>query len=522
LWVNNPRDILVIEDAEQDPRLNKAMRSQARREGWRALVVLPLRRAGFWQGTFTLAWSAPHKVPANEHFILQRLHEPLAATVAGRRAYLAQRAALGQTEALLANQARLSSQLRAVSDVSVAAAAMLDVNRLLSTAADLTRKNFDLYHAYIFLLEDDRSTLALRAGSATAGQQTLEIGSRLAIGDKSIIARAAREREAILVADTQKSPDFLFHPLLPDTWSEMAVPLIIGDRLLGVLDVQSDQVNRFHPDDIQVFKILAAQLAVATQNAIFFAEQLEMAEKLREVDRLKTDFLARMSHELRTPLNSIIGFADVLLMGLDGELTERMVEDMQLIRSSGYHLRDIIGDILDMSRIEAGRLELTYETFDIRRVAADLMATIAPLAEQKGLEVRIAINESIGLITADRTRMRQVLWNLVGNAVKFTDRGHVTVSVTPENGEVLFSVKDTGIGIAPEHLPRIFDHFSQIEDGRRESVSGTGLGLSISKNLVELHGGRIWVESRIGHGSNFCFTIPTRRPETIETDPIRA
>jgi signal transduction histidine kinase len=209
-------------------------------------------------------------------------------------------------------------------------------------------------------------------------------------------------------------------------------------------------------------------------------------------------------------------------MGLDGELTERMVEDMQLIRSSGYHLRDIIGDILDMSRIEAGRLELTYETFDIRRVAADLMATIAPLAEQKGLEVRIAIDESIGLITADRTRMRQVLWNLVGNAVKFTDRGHITVSVTPENGEVLFSVKDTGIGIAPEHLPRIFDHFSQIEDGRRESVSGTGLGLSISKNLVELHGGRIWVESRIGHGSNFCFTIPTRRPETMETEPIRA
>jgi len=263
-------------------------------------------------------------------------------------------------------------------------------------------------------------------------------------------------------------------------------------------------------------------LAVATQNAIFFAEQLEMAEKLREVDRLKTDFLARMSHELRTPLNSIIGFADVLLMGLDGELTERMVEDMQLIRSSGYHLRDIIGDILDMSRIEAGRLELTYETFDIRRVAADLMATIAPLAEQKGLEVRIDIDENIGLIGADRTRVRQVLWNLVGNAIKFTDRGRITVAVTPSNGEVLFSVKDTGIGIAPEYLPRIFDHFSQIDDGRREVVSGTGLGLSISKNLVELHGGRIWVESQVGRGSNFCFTIPTKQPETVEAEALGA
>ncbi len=522
LWVQNPREILVIEDVENDSRLDKTMRSQARREGWRSLVVLPLRRAGLWQGAFTLAWRVPRALPADERFVLQRLHEPLAATVAGRRAYLAQRAALGQTEALLANQARLSSQLRAVSDVSVAAAAMLDVNRLLSTAADLTRQNFDLYHTYIFLLEDDKSTLVLRAGSAARGQQTLEIGSRLAVGDNSIIARAAREREAIRVADTHQSPDFLFHPLLPDTRSEMAVPLIIGDRLLGVLDVQSNQVDGFHSDDVQVFKILAAQLAVATQNAIFFAEQLEMAEKLREVDRLKTDFLARMSHELRTPLNSIIGFADVLLMGLDGELTERMVEDMQLIRSSGYHLRDIIGDILDMSRIEAGRLELTYETFDIRRVAADLMATIAPLAEQKGLEVRIDIDENIGLIGADRTRVRQVLWNLVGNAIKFTDRGRITVAVTPSNGEVLFSVKDTGIGIAPEYLPRIFDHFSQIDDGRREVVSGTGLGLSISKNLVELHGGRIWVESQVGRGSNFCFTIPTKQPETVEAEALGA
>jgi signal transduction histidine kinase len=221
-----------------------------------------------------------------------------------------------------------------------------------------------------------------------------------------------------------------------------------------------------------------------------------------------------MSHELRTPLNSIIGFADVLLMGLDGELTERMVEDLQLIRGSGYHLRDIIGDILDMSKIEAGRLDLIYETFDIRRVAAELMATVAPLAEQKGVDVRIDIDDSVGPLTADRTRVRQVLWNLVGNAVKFTDRGHITVSVRPQNGEVLFSVTDTGIGIAPEHLPRIFDHFSQIEAGRRESISGTGLGLSISKNLVELHGGRIWAESEVGRGSAFCFTLPTHPEET--------
>jgi signal transduction histidine kinase len=510
LWLDNPREILVIQDAENDPRLDEAMRAQAGQQGWRSLAVMPLRRAGQWQGLFTLGWRAPHTLTADEAFLLRRLHEPLAATVAGRRAYLAQRAALAQTESLLADQARLSGQLRAVSDVSVTAAATLDVDRLLAAAADLTKANFNLYHTQIFLLEDDRTTLALRAAAGAIGQQMVEAGTRIPTGEKSIIARAAREREAVLAPDIAESGDILPHPLLPYTRSEMAVPLIIGDRLLGVLDVQSDRAGRFQPDDIQVYKILASQLAVATQNATYFAEQLEMAEKLREVDRLKTDFLARMSHELRTPLNSIIGFADVLLMGLDGELTERMVEDLQLIRGSGHHLRDIIGDILDMSRIEAGRLDLIHETFDIRRVAAELMATVAPLAEQKGVDVRIDIDDGIGPLTADRTRIRQVLWNLVGNAIKFTDRGHITIAVRPQNGEVLFSVTDTGIGIAPEHLSHIFDHFSQIEAGRRESISGTGLGLSISKNLVELHGGRIWAESQVGRGSAFCFTLPTQ------------
>ena len=196
-----------------------------------------------------------------------------------------------------------------------------------------------------------------------------------------------------------------------------------------------------------------------------------------------------------------------------------MVEDLQLIRSSGYHLRDIIGDILDMSKIEAGRLELIIEPFDVERIAGELMATAAPLAEQKGLTLKLDIARDVGPLVADRTRVRQVLWNLIGNAIKFTDRGQIAVSVRRDNGEVLFTVTDTGIGIAAEHLPRIFDQFNQINPGRRGSISGTGLGLSISKSLVELHGGHIWVESRPGQGSAFHFALPNRvaEPDTTET-----
>ena len=422
----------------------------------------------------------------------------------------------GQTQTALADQARLSAELRAVSDVSLAAAATLDADRLLAAAADLTRKSFDLYHAHIYLIDDARRMLALRAGAGEIGRRMVREGRQIPLDARSIVARAARERDVVVVADTRESSDFLPHPLLPQTRSEMALPMIVGERLLGVLDVQAVEVDRFKSDDVLVHKILAAQLAVATQNAHYFADQLRTAEKLREVDRLKTDFLARMSHELRTPLNSIIGFADVLLMGLDGDLTERMFEDLQLIRSSGYHLRDIIGDILDMSKIEAGRLDLVFETFDIERVAAELMATAAPLAEQKGVALTLDIVPGLGLLTADRTRVRQVLWNMLGNAIKFTDRGQITVKVWQDDGQTFFQVRDTGIGIANEHLPRIFDPFNQIEPGRRGSISGTGLGLSISKSLVELHGGRIWVESEPEQGSTFSFSIPMRGARTPE------
>ncbi len=515
LWMTRPRDLLIIENVELDNRLNAGMRSQLRKEGWEALVVMPLWSGGEWQGVLSMGWPNPHPLTTDEAFVLERLHEPLAATVAGRRATLAQQAALARTEAALADQARLAGELRAVSDVSLAAAATLNADRLLAAAADLTKDHFNLYHAHIYLLDEDKNTLLLRAGAGEIGRQMVREGRRIPIGARSVVARAAREREVMIVEDTRRSTDFLPHLLLPHTRSEMAVPMVIGDRLLGVLDVQSAEVGHFQPEDRQVYQILASQLAVATQNAHYFGEQLAMAEKLREVDRLKTEFLARMSHELRTPLNSIIGFADVLLMGLDGELTERMIEDLQLIRSSGYHLRDIIGDILDMSKIEAGRLELSYETFDVRRVATELIATAGPLAEQKGLSVKLDVADDVGLLTADRTRLRQVLWNIIGNAVKFTDHGGVTVSIEMGRDEMLFCVADTGIGIDGGDLPRIFDRFSQIGAGQHEALSGTGLGLSICKSLVELHGGRIWADSEPGRGSVFQFAIPMDLKETV-------
>ena len=424
-----------------------------------------------------------------------------------------------QTQDALSEQERLSTQLETVAQVSTAASTMLEVDALLQAVVDLTKASFSLYHAHIYLLDDIRGRLGLRAGADQVGRlMTLE-GRESHRNAESLVARAARTRVGIVENDVRKIVDFLPNPLLPHTRAELAVPMVVGDRLIGVLDLQADQTDYFTEEDVNIHRTLASQIAVAVQNATLFAEQVEASDKLREVDRLKSEFLASMSHELRTPLNSIIGFADVLLEGLDGNLNERMEEDVRLIRDSGRHLRELIGDILDMSKIEAGRMELRYEEIDMRQMANDVIATAAPLAEAKKLALYCNIGDDVDIVEADRTRLRQVMWNIIGNAIKFTETGHVALNLQMRNNNLLVSIEDTGIGIKEENIPIVFEQFRQIDGNLNRSVGGTGLGMPITKKLIELHGGEIWVESIVGKGSVFWFTIPnvqyTRRRRDV-------
>jgi signal transduction histidine kinase len=289
--------------------------------------------------------------------------------------------------------------------------------------------------------------------------------------------------------------------------------MLVGGKLIGILDVQSATENFFTKEDLNVQTTLAAQIAVAVENANQYAVQVQTSSKLREVDQLKSEFLASMSHELRTPLNSIIGFADVLLEGLDGELNDRMEEDVRLIRESGDHLRGLIGDILDMSKIEAGRMDLRYEEVDIAQLANDVVATAASLAQEKQIFLHLDIDKGVKPVLADRTRVRQIMWNIVGNAIKFTEKGSVTISVQAQTNHVLCSIRDTGIGIKEEHAAVVFEQFRQIDGGLNRVAGGTGLGMPITKKLVELHGGEIWIESVYGQGTTFLFTIPYDPPK---------
>lgn len=403
-------------------------------------------------------------------------------------------------------------EMETVAELSATTSTLLDPDRLLQTIVDLTKERFGVYHAHIYLVNDAWQTLLLASGSGEVGRQMVAKGHTIPLDtDQSLVARAARERRAVIVEDVRQDPGFLPNPALPETRSEMAVPMIVGDKVLGVFDVQSDRVNGFSDEDASIFTTLAAQVAVALQNARLYAEQAATVTQLRELDRLKSSFLANMSHELRTPLNSILGFADVMIEGLDGPLTENMNTDLRLIQKNGQHLLNLINDVLDMAKIEAGKMNLSMETFTLHDVLEEVTSITSPLASEKSLSLFIeADSDSQVKVTADRTRLRQVMLNLVNNAIKFTEKGRITIRADRQDNSVLIRVKDSGIGIPPEQLETIFQEFAQVDTSTTRKAGGTGLGLPISRRLIEMHGGRLWAESTAisGEGSTFYVLLP--------------
>jgi signal transduction histidine kinase len=411
-----------------------------------------------------------------------------------------------------------AAELTTVAEVATVTSTLLNPDELLQTVVNLTKSSFGLYHAHIYLLDQSGETLLLSNGAGEVGFQMVMQGWHIPFSaEKSPVIRAAKTRTGIIVNDVQAAPDYLPNPLLPNTRSELAVPLLVADRLLGVLDVQSENLNYFTEEDIRIYSTLASQIAVALQNARLYVEQAATVQRLRELDHLKSSFLANMSHELRTPLNSIIGFTEIILEGIDGPLTEFMDGDLKIIRKNGKHLLSLINDVLDMAKIEAGRMSLTYERFLLHELLKDVIDITTSLAHDKQLYLRI---ESEGTeeaeLFADRIRLRQVLINLVGNAIKFTETGGVTLRSEQKDGKLWLKVIDTGIGIPPENLETVFEYFSQVDTSTTRKIGGTGLGLPISRRLVELHNGRLWAESNgiDGKGSTFILALPAEQVPT--------
>ena len=296
----------------------------------------------------------------------------------------------------------------------------------------------------------------------------------------------------------------------------LSVPLLREEQIIGSLSLTRKVPGGFSPEVVDVLKTFATQSALAIQNARLFREIADKSQQLEAASRHKSEFLANMSHELRTPLNAIIGFSEVLAEKMFGDVNAKQAEYLQDILESGRHLLSLINDILDLSKIEAGHMELEPADFDLPGAIDNALTLVRERAARRGITLGSTIDEHLGMVRGDERKVKQVLLNLLSNALKFTpERGRIAVGARLHGEVAEVSVADTGIGIAPADQETVFEEFRQVGTADKKA-EGTGLGLALARRFIELHGGKIWVQSELGRGSTFTFTLPLRADQVIE------
>lgn len=502
------QDILVLANLEQSA-LDSTSRNTLQTLGIHSGCFIPLRSGERLLGLLTVSSSHPMTLSADDLQILQAAGNGI--TVAVERFNL------------LREAQRRALQLETAAQIARDTLSTLDLNTLLGRMVHLVTQRFNYYHAGIYLFNEEGTYLILREAAGAGREDLLNNPVRYARGSRTPIGRVATTGEPLVLNRVLEDPLYQPNPNLPYTRSEVVLPLKTGDNVMGVLDIHARSENAFTSEDLHVLQILADQIAVAIENARAYELSQQAVEEMRRADRLKSQFLANMSHELRTPLNSIIGFSKVILKGIDGPITELQRQDLTSIYNSGQHLLGLINDILDLSKIEAGKMELQFSEVNLGDLINSVMSTAIGLVKDKPITLHHHVPADLPTVIADATRIRQVLLNFLSNAAKFTEEGSITVEAKVIEGpkgtpEIMVTVTDTGIGIAEEDRAKLFQPFSQVDDSPTRRTGGTGLGLSICRSFVEMHGGRIgllW--SEVGKGSTFFFTLPVPKPSAEES-----
>ena len=424
-----------------------------------------------------------------------------------------------------AELARSVDELRALGEVSLAVSSSLDLDYVLTTIVSRAVELSGADGGSIFEFEQSTGEFSLRTCSGTSEELADALRAvRIRLGETFVggTATAGRGRQA---ADLDREPsDPHIELLRRHGWRSMvALPLQRENEIIGALVIRRKSRGPFAPEMVDRLQTFANQSAVAIHNARIFRELEEKTEQLEVASRHKSEFLASMSHELRTPLNAVIGFSDVLLERMFGELNPRQEEYVRDIRNSGHHLLELINDILDLSKVEAGRMELDLGAVSLPDLLAEGIAMVRERADNHAISINLDVAAEVGTVLADELRLRQVILNLLTNAVKFTpDQGSVAVTACLVGDDAHVSVCDTGIGIADAEQEEIFEAFQRGGRAARTSAEGTGLGLTLSRRIVDLHGGRLWMQSTLGVGSTFSFSIPLPPGSATRVDESEA
>jgi signal transduction histidine kinase len=408
--------------------------------------------------------------------------------------------------------ARSVEELESLGKVSQAVNSSLELDKVLPTILEHACAMSYAGGGTVYVFDKTTSEFRLAAAHNMSDDHIAMVRAQPMRLNSVVVGECATRREVVQVADlSSAAPSPLLDILLrTGVRAVLAVPLLHQAEVVGVLVVRRNQPGTFSPEVIRLVEAFAAQSAIAVENARLFGEIAQKSRELEIASQHKSQFVANMSHELRTPLAAILGYAELIQEGFYGALPEKSMDALTRIRSNGKHLLGLINTVLDIAKIESGQFTLNMTEYAIESVVETVRSATESLAQNKKLALKTRVAKPLPIGLGDEQRLTQVLLNLVGNAIKFTDAGEVRVTAKSVNDHFTVSVTDTGPGIPEEHQVRIFDQFHQVDSSNTKAKGGTGLGLAIARQIVEMHGGRIWVDSTLGKGSTFQMELPVR------------
>ncbi len=487
------RTIMQIEDMLTDPDYSRNAPVRRPFNG-RSLLGVPMMREGLPIGVLTVTWDRPGTVPENYVRILQTFADQAVIAIENVRLF-------NETKERLEQQTATAEILSVISstptDVAPVFQAIVQSAVRLGGAKEAGLARFD---GELFHVAADTVASARENPPAPFPPDRSSLSGRVLLAGKVV---------EIPDLDSDHEYDRGRYAVMDFPRRGLGVPMLRAGTTIGVLSVWWEEPGTVPPEYVRLLQTFADQAVIAIENVRLFNEIQEKSRLLEVANKHKSEFLANMSHELRTPLNAIIGFSEVMLTGMAGSMPEKQKEFIGDIRDSGRHLLALINDILDLSKIEAGRMELDIARFDVPSAMDNAMTLVRGRAERHGIKLKSQVGDNVSAYDGDERKFKQIVLNLLTNAVKFTpEGGKVTLGAERVNGAYLFWVKDTGVGIAAEDQERIFEEFRQVGTDIDRKAEGTGLGLALTRRLVELHSGTIVVASAPGKGSTFTFTLP--------------